>query len=283
MILISTSGFSYDDWIGRFYPHDINKNQLLPYFAQYFSSVELNYSYYTFPGKKGIEGHLRNAPGMKFALKAHSRFTHQRDYGKEELICYQAALDQLRHGDALICLLLQFPYSFHATDENRKYVDRLVSDFKDFPLAVEFRHAKWKNHVTYNQFQQNNCALVTTDAPDLPNLYRGGWESVGPFGYVRLHGRNSEKWWEHEHGWQRYDYLYSKEQIAGMAAAVSKLTEPDSPEDEEKKERDLRDVYVFFNNHWQSQGAINALQLSLELGLKTPEELPDFIGKILSR
>jgi uncharacterized protein YecE (DUF72 family) len=280
MITISTSGFSYEDWIGRFYPNDINKSDLLPYFHQYFDAVELNYSYYSFPGKKGIDGHLRNAPGMKFALKGHSSFTHQRQYGQEELTCYKAALDQLANADALICLLLQFPYSFHANNENRKYVDRLADDFKGHPLAVEFRHGGWKSHTTYNQILELGCALVTTDAPDLPNLYRGGWDFEGPFSYIRMHGRNSDQWWEHEHGWQRYDYLYTREQIAGMAPAIEKLTNAGGKD--VKQTKDPRDVYIFFNNHWQSQGAINALQLSLELGLKSPEELPEFIAKILT-
>lgn len=278
MIIVSTSGFSYDDWIGRFYPNDIRKDQLLPYFSRYFEAVELNYSYYSFPGKKGIEGHLRNAPGMKFSLKGHSSFTHQRNYGAEELTCYRAALDQLRDAGALICLLLQFPFSFHATSENRRYLDKLVSDFPGYPLAVELRHAEWKSHVTYNQIDSAGISLVTTDAPDLPNLYRGGWEAVGPFSYVRLHGRNAQQWWENDHGWQRYDYLYTKEQIAGMAKAVTRLSE----EPTTSEHKDPRDVFVFFNNHWQSQGAINALQLSLELGLKTPGDLPGFIAKVLS-
>lgn len=279
MIIVSTSGFSYDDWVGRFYPADIKKADLLPYFSKYFDAVELNYSYYGFPGKKGIEGHLRNAPGMKFSLKGHSSFTHQRNYNEETITCYKAALDQLSEADALICLLLQFPYSFHETSENRKYIDTLAQHFADYPLAIELRHANWKNHATYNQFLDQNITLVTTDAPDVPNLYRGGWDSIGQFGYVRLHGRNVEQWWEHEHGWQRYDYLYSRDQISGMAKAIAKLQDPAA----ESKDKDPRDVYIFFNNHWQSQGAINALQLSLELGIKTPDDLPDFIAKIVSR
>jgi len=278
MIRVSTSGFSYDDWIGLFYPDDIKKTELLPYFNQYFDAVELNYSYYSFPGKKGIDGHLRNAPGMKFALKGHSSFTHQRSYNEETLSCYKAALDQLAEADALICLLLQFPYSFHENAENRRYIDSLATKFKKYPLAIELRHANWKNHVTYNQFQQLGVSLVTTDAPDLPNLYRGGWEQIGDFGYVRLHGRNNEKWWDNDEGWQRYDYLYNQQQIEGMAAGVRTLAGKTQTNQESE-----RDVFVFFNNHWQSQGAINALQLSLELALKSTDDVPEFMAKLAGR
>lgn len=276
MITVSTSGFSYKDWHGPFYPQGLKAADQLPYFASVFKAVELNYSYYSFPGEKGIAGHLRNAPAMSFALKGHSSFTHTRQYGERELDVYQAALSQLQDNDALICLLLQFPYSFHFNTKNLAYLEKLIRNFEKFPMAIEFRHANWKNTYAFGFVKESGKSLVTTDAPALNNLFRGGWESIGPFGYVRLHGRNQEKWWEHDEGWERYNYLYSPKEIEGMAEAVSKLQEPQT---ENKKLK--RDVYVFFNNHWQAQGAINALQLSQKLGQPLPENFPEDLKKLL--
>ena len=281
MILVSTAGFSYDDWLGRFYPAGLKKQEQLPYFAQYFNAVELNYTYYSPPGEKGIAGHLRNAPGMRFALKAHGCFTHKRKYGERERDIYRAALAQLREHDALVALLLQFPYSFHATVDNLSYLETLLRDFEGFPLAVEFRYGKWKNRKVYTFLRERGAALVTTDAPELGNLFRGGWEAVGPFSYIRLHGRNAAKWWEHEQGWERYDYLYTPAEIDGMAVAIRKLAVGEDRERASKK-KSPRDVYIFFNNHWQAQGAINALQLAERLGLKLPEQLPEYIRKRLA-
>jgi uncharacterized protein YecE (DUF72 family) len=272
MILVSTSGFSYDDWTGPFYPPGLRKQEQLSFFARWFPAVELNYSFYSFPGEKGILGHLRNAPGMRFALKGHKCLTHERSYGTREIDIYRAAMNTLRQGDALIAMLLQFPYSFHASEANFAWVAHLLDDFAGWPLAIEFRHAQWKNKRTWDFFRERAVTLVTTDAPALDGLYRGGWEAIGPFGYVRLHGRNAARWWEHEEGWQRYDYLYTQAEIAGMARAVAQLAAPAAGDD---AVRSSRDVYVFFNNHWQAQGAINALQLAMELGLDLPDDLPE--------
>ena len=276
MIFVSTSGFSYKDWQGRFYPQGLKASEQLPYFARVFQAVELNYSYYSFPGEKGINGHLRNGPGMKFALKGHSSFTHQRQYGRKELDIYSSALQQLQENDALICLLLQFPYSFHFNTRNMGYLEKLIRDFENFPMAIEFRHANWKNTYAFNFMADSGKSLVITDAPEVNNLFRGGWDASGPFGYVRLHGRNKEKWWEHDEGWQRYNYLYSPKEIDGMAKAVDKLQEPASADEKVK-----RDVYVFFNNHWQAQGAINAIQLSQKLGQPLPQNFPEDLKKLL--
>ena len=114
MITVSTSGFSYDDWIGPFYPVRTAKNQMLPFFARFFDAVELNYSYYAIPTAGSIDSFLEKAPGMRFALKAHKCFTHQREYGGKEIEAFRSALNRLNDAGALIALLLQFPYSFHA-------------------------------------------------------------------------------------------------------------------------------------------------------------------------
>jgi uncharacterized protein YecE (DUF72 family) len=281
MILVSTSGFSYGDWVGPFYPPGTAKWEMLPFFARLFPAVELNYSYYTLPGRKGIDGFLEKAPGMKFALKAHKSFTHKREYGQKEIDAFRAALEELAANDALLALLIQFPNSYHCTAENLDYLDKLTAHFKSYPIAVEFRNAKWKNRQAFDFLNEHKLALVTTDAPDVGDLFRGGWERIGPFGYVRLHGRNAEKWYEHEHAWQRYDYSYSHDQLEKLAEAVRKLSGDEYSDDEIPPEK--RDTYVFFNNHWQAQGFVNAMQLRLILGEEPTENLPEAIEKKLPR
>jgi uncharacterized protein YecE (DUF72 family) len=279
MILVSTSGFSYNDWVGPFYPPGTPKWEMLPFFARFFHAVELNYSYYSLPGRKGIDGFIEKAPGMKFALKAHKSFTHRREYGQKEIDAFRTALDALAQNDALLALLVQFPNSFHLSDESLDYIGSLTQHFQSYPIAVEFRHADWKNRRAFDFLDEHNLALVTTDAPDVPGLFRGGWERIGPLGYVRLHGRNAEKWYEHEHAWQRYDYSYSLEQLEKLAGAVRKLAGEEPGDNEVPAEK--RDTYVFFNNHWKAQGVVNALQLRLILGEELPEDLPKEIKERL--
>lgn len=283
MIKVSTSGFSYEDWKGIFYPDNVKKQDQLVYFSRFFEAVELNYSFYTVPTMKGISGHLQNAPEMKFALKGHKCFSHTREYGTWEVDAYKTALEKLRESNALIAMLLQFPFSFHSTIDNLDYLMRLIDQFQNYPLAIEFRHSRWKNRKTYKYLSENNVTLVTTDAPPLPNLFRGGWEPVGSFSYIRLHGRNAEKWWNHDEAWERYNYLYSSEQIDAMAEAIKKLANSGSggTDPNKGKKKSPRDVYIFFNNHWQAQGAINAYQLALKLGLPVRSDLPEKIKKHL--
>jgi uncharacterized protein YecE (DUF72 family) len=84
VINVSTAGFSYKDWVGPFYPPGTAKWEMLPFFARYFQAVELNYSLYSIPGMSGLCSFLERAPGLRFALKAHKSFTHQRNYGEKE-------------------------------------------------------------------------------------------------------------------------------------------------------------------------------------------------------
>ena len=284
MIVVSTSGFSYKDWVGPFYPEGAGREEMLPFFSRFFPAVELNYSYYSIPGQRGLEQIIGRAPGMRFALKAHKSFTHDRNYGPKEAEAFRAALDLLRQNGVLLAFLIQFPYSFHVSDKNLDFLDRLAGEFEGYPTAVEFRHSRWKNRGAFDFLVERGMSLVTTDAPDMGDLFRGGWEHGGPFGYVRLHGRNAEKWYDHEQSWQRYDFLYSHEQIAKLAGAVRRLAGEsgvlfDDAEAEQAPKK--RDVYVFFNNHWMAQGVINALQLKLELGEDLPEGLPDEVLKRL--
>jgi len=289
MILISTAGFSYADWVGPFYPQGTPKGEMLPFFARFFPSVELNYSYYTLPDVRGLERIRSKAPGMRFALKAHKCFTHERNYGRKEVEIFRGALDALNKDGSLIALLLQFPYSFHAVAANLDYLDDVTKEFAGYPLAVEFRHNKWKNRRAFDFLQERGLALVTTDAPEVGELFRGGWEHGGPFGYVRLHGRNAEKWYNHEHAWERYDYLYSPGQISKLAEALRRLAGeiPEAPHEDKPVNSEAtpkkRDVFVFFNNHWLAQGVINAMQLRLELGEEPPKGLPDAVSARLKR
>jgi uncharacterized protein YecE (DUF72 family) len=80
MIYIGTSGFSYDDWVGPYYPQDVKKTDWLTFYAQEFSTVELNSSYYGIPTTFSMERMAAKTPeGFQFTVKAHQEMTHKRE------------------------------------------------------------------------------------------------------------------------------------------------------------------------------------------------------------
>jgi uncharacterized protein YecE (DUF72 family) len=273
MIYSSTSGYSFADWQGLFYPENTDKTEELAYFSQFFNAVELNGTYYNNPTPKSIATCIKTAPGMKFALKGNKLFTNQRKLIQKDIDDYCAALSQLARAEALVSLLLQFPIDFLATSPNIEYLGTLVSKFDKHPVAVEFLHPSWATPRAYKYLQQiSSITIVTTDAPDLTNLFRDGRESRGKINYIRLHGRNSEKWWQHDEGWERYNYLYASTEITNLAEGTEKL---------QSMTGNNRDTFIFFNNYVRAQSLINALQLSVRLTKKAPPGLPSGIASYL--
>ena len=84
------------------------------------------------------------------------------------------------------------------------------------------------------------------DAPDLPGLPGRDCRVTAPLGYIRFHGSNAEKWWDHDQAWERYDYLYSPQELREWLAPLKQIRE------------EAGEVQVFFNNHYQGQAVRNA-------------------------
>jgi len=240
MIRLGTSGFSYDDWVGPFYPKDLSKNQWLPYYAAEFDTVELNVSYYRIPSRRMVEGWVARTPDtFLFSVKAHRSITHDRkDQGFDQM---QEALEPLLESGKLGCILAQFPYSFHHNAENYEYLKLVRKEFWGLPLVIEFRNARWVQERTFDFLKENDLGYCCVDEPKLRGLIPPAAAVTSSIGYVRFHGRNSEQWWEHEHAWQRYDYRYSEEELEEWLPHFTKL----------KSAAPLTLVYA--NNHYKGK------------------------------
>jgi uncharacterized protein YecE (DUF72 family) len=83
-------------------------------------------------------------------------------------------------------------------------------------------------------------------------------KATSPIGYVRFHGRNAAKWWQHEHAYERYDYLYTEDELAEWVPKIRELA------DETDK------TYLFFNNHYQGKAGQNAQMMAQLLNLTLP-------------
>lgn len=195
MLYLGTSGFSYNDWVGTFYSPEIPKKEWLTTYSLEFSTCEINSTYYALPGPKIFLSMLKKVtPGFLFVIKAHQKITHERKDNLEIYRGFTVILRLIQEAKALGCVLLQFPYSFYYTQENRDYLVSVAEKLRDFPLVIEFRHKAWYNNDIFNWLKSYNLGICCVDEPQLPNLLPPLAIVTGTTGYVRFHGRNAAKW-----------------------------------------------------------------------------------------
>ena len=249
MIRLGTSGFSYDDWIGEVYPEELPKWQWLPYYARSFNTVELNVTYYRLPDARYVRGWIDRTPeDFLFTVKAHQSLTHERNEPDVKAFC--ESIQDLFTSGKLGCILAQFPHSFHANLENKTYLSDLAKNLEGYPVVVEFRSNDWIRDDTFQLLRELNLGFCCVDEPRIKGLMLPIAVATGPLAYVRFHGRNGEKWWQHEFAWERYDYTYSDEELEEW---IPKIRDLDG-------QAPLTLVYA--NNHYkgQSVNTINKLQ-----------------------
>ena len=183
-VLVGTSGFSYKEWKGSFYPKDLKNADMLRYYAERFSSVEINNTFYRMPKAEMLEGWRDQVPpGFLFVLKASQRITHRKrlkDSG-EPLDYLLKAAEGL--GEQLGPILFQLPPYF------KKDVERLGAFLEILPggrpFAFEFRHESWTDDEVHGLLRDRNVALVCADTEEsgdegAPIVPTADW------GYVRL-------------------------------------------------------------------------------------------------
>jgi uncharacterized protein YecE (DUF72 family) len=249
-ILIGTSGYSYEDWVGPVYPPGTPKNAFLSLYAERFPIVELNFSYYAQPGSRAIQGMIDATPeGFLFALKAHRSMTHEIGATWEsDIQTFRRGIEPLVERGRLAAILLQFPYSFAYTPESRNRLSGLCDALKGLPLAVEFRKSEWMQDRVFAGLRERGAALVSVDEPALPKLLKPATEVTAEFSYVRFHGRNAANWWTGDNA-SRYDYLYEPEELGEWVGRVKAILEK------------ARTIMIFFNNHRRGMAVRNAMEL----------------------
>ncbi len=242
-VWVGTSGYSFYCWEGAFYRTGIQAQEMLPYYSSQFDTVELNYSFYRLPTVKTSAGMVRKTPaGFTFFAKIHQSVSHENDLGC--VAAFKEGLEPLRISGKLAGLLLQFPQRFHNNRENRKHLMRSIHKFKEYPLAVEFRHRSWSNTTVNQYLHDHNVSLVAVDVPQIYSLYPKTTITTGDLGYIRLHSRNRDNWYLG--GEERYDYNYSQEEMEEWLPVLDAFSER------------VRNVFVFFNNCRRGQAAANA-------------------------
>ena len=179
-VLCGTSGYNYDPWRGTFYPEDLPKSKMLPYYASRFDTVEINYSFYRKPTAKLLEGWAAQVPErFRFALKAWQRITHHTRLREPELAAAFAETARSL-GPRLAPILYQLPPNLKSdVPLLREFLLRLP---RDLPAAFEFRHPSWFSDDTFRALQDSGAALCLAESDELatPRV------RTASFGYLRL-------------------------------------------------------------------------------------------------
>ncbi|MCX6826821.1 MAG: DUF72 domain-containing protein [candidate division Zixibacteria bacterium] len=253
-IKIGTSGYSFDDWVGSFYPTDIKKGKMLDHYVKYFPAVEINSTYYRLPHPAVMANiEKKTPPHFEFIVKTPHILTHKRTGIEESVIQLAECLKPMEQSGKLKGLLAQFPYSFKFSDSNLRYVQYCRTLLEAWPLYVEFRHNSWQNPATYNILEKEHIGFVSVDEPQLPGLLKPELICTSGMPYLRLHGRNVEHWWNG--GALRYDYDYSLQELTEWKGKISGLKKPAAK------------LYVFFNNCHLGQAVKNARQFMENINL----------------
>ena len=181
-VLTGTSGYSYPEWKGNFYPEKLAAKDMLRFYAERFPTVEINNTFYRMPKEALLQGWADQVPeSFRFVIKASQRITHiQRLRECGELLTYLFRVTSTL-GARLGPLLFQLPPNF------KKDVPRLQSFFDAMPerrrVAVEFRHASWFDDEVYEALRGEGAALCVADTgeePAAPLVATTDW------GYLRL-------------------------------------------------------------------------------------------------
>ena len=255
MTRIGPAGYAYKDWWGIVYPSPKPRGfHELTFLAQYFDTVEINVSFYR-PLTAKMAGawveKIEENRKFRFTAKLWRGFTHDRNATPSDEQEFKDGLTPLVEANRLGALLLQFPWSFRNTDENREYVARLCSSFRDYPLVLEVRHGSWSEPGTLDTLEQLNLGLCNIDQPLFKRSIKPSALTTSAVGYIRLHGRNYQSWFtENKHVGERYDYLYSVEELEPWLDRIKTV------------EHAAQDTYVVTNNHYLGKAVVNALEIS---------------------
>jgi len=246
-VLVGTSGYSFADWVGRFYPEGIRKGDMLSFYSKHFPAVEVNSTYYRIPNPAVLrQMEKKTPPEFEFVIKAHKSMTHTLDAGKDTYSAFMDALAPVQEAGKFSGVLLQFPWGFKQSSRAERHLASLRENLPGVPLFAEFRNSSWIRDETFSLLEDLEIGYCCVDEPRLKGLVPPVARLTSGAGYVRMHGRNARNWWGRSGGGDRYDYLYSREELVDWVEKIRGLAAK------------AKKTYVFFNNCHAGQAASNA-------------------------
>lgn len=231
---VGTSGWSYADWRGRFYPEDVARKTWLSWYADQFATVEINGSFYRTPSLDAVQAWRDQTPAdFRFAWKASKFITHWKRLGetsRNSLALMETRLSVL--GRKCGPVLFQLPARFM---EDKERLGAFIATLSRQRLyAFEFRHPSWYDDAIFELLARHKISLCISDHHDAPSP----WVVTAQHVYVRGHGPTG-----------RYKGSYARKTLARWAEQIAVWR------------RDGRNVYVYFDNDQKSAAPRDAATL----------------------
>jgi len=229
---LGTSGWSYPGWRVKFYPEGLASKNWLEFYAQNFSTVEINMTFYRFPKPETLKGWLEKTPSrFSFTLKANRQITHLKKLRKveHEVRYFYIVANSLR--EKLGCILFQLPPSLNLDIP-------LLEDFlavlsPEYKNVIEFRHESWYADKVYSLLQSHNVIFCIVSSAKVPPELVETAETA----YFRFHGLTGG-----------YRYNYSNEELKEWAERIKKTN--------------AKECYVYFNNDYLAYAVFNCRLMS---------------------
>jgi uncharacterized protein YecE (DUF72 family) len=301
---IGTSGWNYPSgkgtWNGIFYPPSRGRPKgfdELAFYAEHFDTVEVNSTFYGQPRADVTRAWAaRTPPRFEFSVKLYQKFTHPRMFkdrlagalpgesarasallnalaqpNEADIDAFRRGIDPLASSGRVGALLAQFPASFRSNPASRDYLAGLLRAFAGYPVAVELRHNTWSDQMgdTLTLLNSFGAAWVQIDEPKFRFSIRQNYlPNVHGFYYMRLHGRNAEQWWQHEKSEDRYNYLYSGDELKTFTETADAAKQL------------VKKLYLYTNNHFSAKSVANAVMIKQQLGEAIEGEYsPAFVAR----
>ncbi len=253
-IFVGTSGWSYDVWLGTFYPKSLKAEDYLIYYSKIFYTNEINTTFYNIPSKWVVNNWMKRTPkNFLFSAKIPQTITHVKKLDVngclDDLNYFLSVMDPLISSGKLLSFLIQLPPSFQKEkhfSNLKEFIDNWPVELKNsgYHLVVEFRHKSWMVDEVFDYLTNKSLTYCAVIEPLLPPRM----DVTNPeFAYIRFHGYGKKPW---------FNYFFKEEEIKKWTIPIQEVIQ--------KAKR----VGIYFNNHFSGYAAKNSLMMLRELGLE---------------
>ncbi|MHC4957626.1 MAG: DUF72 domain-containing protein [Planctomycetota bacterium] len=255
---VGTAGFAYKDWEGVVYPDPQPTGfDRLAFLASYFDCIEMNTTFYGVPKPATVARWVETVddrPGFRFTFKLYRGLTHGDE--TSSLAPFLEALGPCRDAGKLGAILMQFGHWFKNTQPNRARLAQLARGLEGWPCAIEIRDRSWLAPPALDFLGRLGLGLCDIDICQAKDSVPPSALTTTKLGYVRLHGRNADAWFDKQAGRdQKYDYHYPAAELDEWVKLIREIATT------------TESTYVITNNHFGGQAVANAFTLARHLGV----------------
>jgi uncharacterized protein YecE (DUF72 family) len=256
-ILAGASGWTHPQWDGTVFPAPRPRGfHRLEYLARFLDTIEIDASFHH-PLRAEVTrlwlSKVEHNPRFQFTALLGRRFTHERDLDAAAVATFKEGLWPLHKSGRLGCVVMQFPWSFRFTAENREFLIALRRAFHEFPLVAEMRHDSWLQEEALGTMIDYRVGFVNIDQPSHTRAMPPTAYLTSPIGYVRMHGRNRFYWreeFENPNSRQyRANYLYGAVEFEEWKPRLERVSAFSTH------------TFVVFTNDARGASVVNALEL----------------------